>query len=141
MKKRKLLLLLMTLLPICSFSQATLTITPEQLKTTNLIFLEHKKLFEEVPLLNSKIETLEKINTSWLHTDSIRKANELQYQNRIKNDSIQLAKSQNSNKKTTVITIGSVILNIILGCLLLKQNIKIERGQYINTLKEVVTDV
>lgn len=120
MKKRKLLLLLMTLLPICSFSQATLTITPEQLKTTNLIFLEHKKLFEEVPLLNSKIETLEKINTSWLHTDSIRKANELQYQNRIKNDSIQLAKSQNSNKKTTVITIGSVILNIILGCLLLK---------------------
>ena len=58
MKIRKLLLCLMILLPTYSFSQttSTITITPEQLKTTNLIFLEHEKYTKEVPLLNKKIE-------------------------------------------------------------------------------------
>ena len=80
MKIRKLLLCLMILLPTYSFSQttSTITITPEQLKTTNLIFLEHEKYTKEVPLLNKKIETLEEINKSWLHTDSIRRINEKQ---------------------------------------------------------------
>ena len=92
MRKRSLLLWLMILLPICSFSQttSTITITPEQLKTTNLIFLEHKKYSEEVPLLEKKIDTLEKINKSWIHTDSIRRANELQYNSIIRKDSVQI---------------------------------------------------
>lgn len=122
MKIRKLLLCLMILLPTYSFSQttSTITITPEQLKTTNLIFLEHEKYAKEVPLLNKKIETLEKINKSWLHTDSIRRINEKQYNAIIKKDSIKITQLQSSHKKYKVVTKISIILNIILACLLVK---------------------
>lgn len=122
MKIRKLLLCLMILLPTYSFSQttSTITITPEQLKTTNLIFLEHEKYTKEVPLLNKKIETLEKINESWLHTDSIRRINEKQYCTIIKNDSIKISQLQDLHKKYKVVTKISIILNIILACLLVK---------------------
>ena len=122
MKIRKLLLCLMILLPTYSFSQttSTITITPEQLKTTNLIFLEHEKYTKEVPLLNKKIETLEKINKSWLHTDSIRRINEKQYNTIIKRDSIKITQLQSSHKKYKVVTKISIILNIILACLLVK---------------------
>ena len=122
MKIRKLLLCLMILLPTYSFSQttSTITITPEQLKTTNLIFLEHKKYTKEVPLLNKKIETLEEINKSWLHTDSIRRINEKQYNAIIKKDSIKITQLQSSHKKYKVVTKISIIVNIILTCLLVK---------------------
>lgn len=122
MKIRKLLLCLMILLPTYSFSQttSTITITPEQLKTTNLIFLEHEKYTKEVPLLNKKIETLEKINKSWVHTDSIRRINEKQYNAIIKKDSIKITQLQSSHKKYKVVTKISIILNIILTCLLVK---------------------
>lgn len=122
MKIRKLLLCLMILLPTYSFSQttSTITITPEQLKTTNLIFLEHEKYTKEVPLLNKKIETLEKINKSWLHIDSIRRINEKQYNTIIKKDSIKITQLQSSRKKYKVVTKISIILNIILVCLLVK---------------------
>ena len=122
MKIRKLLLCLMILLPTYSFSQttSTITITPEQLKTTNLIFLEHEKYTKEVPLLNKKIETLEKINKFWLHTDSIRRINEKQYNAIIKKDSIKITQLQSSHKKYKVVTKISIILNIILACLLVK---------------------
>lgn len=122
MKIRKLLLCLMILLPTYSFSQttSTITITPEQLKTTNLIFLEHEKYTKEVPLLNKKIETLEEINKSWLHTDSIRRINEKQYNSIIKKDSIKITQLQSSHKKYKVVTKISIIVNIILACLLVK---------------------
>ena len=122
MKIRKLLLCLMILLPTYCFSQttSTITITPEQLKTTNLIFLEHEKYTKEVPLLNKKIETLEEINKSWLHTDSIRKINEKQYNAIIKKDSIKITQLQSSHKKYKVVTKISIIVNIILACLLVK---------------------
>ena len=122
MKIRKLLLCLMILLPTYSFSQTTSTITiaPEQLKTTNLIFLEHEKYTKEVPLLNKKIETLEEINKSWLHTDSIRRINEKQYNAIIKKDSIKITQLQSSHKKYKVVTKISIIVNIILACLLVK---------------------
>ena len=122
MKIRKLLLCLMILLPTYSFSQttSTITITPEQLKTTNLIFLEYEKYTKEVPLLNKKIETLEKINKSWLHTDSIRRINEKQYNTIIKKDSIKITQLQSSRKKYKVVTKISIILNIVLACLLVK---------------------
>ena len=122
MKIRKLLLCLMILLPTYSFSQttSTITITPEQLKTTNLIFLEHEKYTKEVPLLNKKIKTLEKINKSWLHADSIRRINEKQYNTIIKKDSIKITQLQSSRKKYKVVTKISIILNIILACLLVK---------------------
>lgn len=121
MKKCLLLCLLMTVFNF-SYSQNILTITSDQLKTTNLIFAEHYKLSKTVPLLNSKINNLELINKSWERTDSINNILLLQYKDTIeyKNKSIN-----NLNKslkvKDKIITYGaSGSLIAILLCLLLK---------------------
>lgn len=74
--KKGILLFLMILLSICGFSQNTSTITKEQIKTANLIFVEHEELLHKVPLLEQQIDNLKKINKSWEHTDSIREHNE-----------------------------------------------------------------
>lgn len=74
------------------FSQntSTVTITGEQLKTTNLIFAEHQKLSETVPLLKSQITNLELINKSWEKTDSVRRVQLLYYGNIIEDKIDQL---------------------------------------------------
>lgn len=117
MIRKYLLLCLVMIASTCAFSQntSTITITSEQLRTANLIFAEHQKLSETVPLLKNQITNLELINKSWEKTDSI---------NRIiiksKNESIEdlnksLKKKQNVIKYGTA---GSCIL--ILLCLLIK---------------------
>lgn len=47
-------------------------ITPQQLKQTNLIFLEHKKLSKEVDLLLSETKNLEIVNGNLERVDSLR---------------------------------------------------------------------
>lgn len=97
-------------------------ITSEQLRTTNLIFLEHKKFSEQVPLLESKIYNLEKINKSWEHTDSIRKIQLLYCHQEIekRNKSIDNL-NKSLNKKQNIIEYGACasVITIIL-CLFLK---------------------
>lgn len=92
------------------------------MRTANLIFIEHKKLTETVPLLNKEIYNLKEINKSWEKTDSLRKLQLTYYDNTIedKNRSIEdlnkaLKKKQNIIKYGSV---GSCILIIL--CLLLK---------------------
>lgn len=137
MKGKKIALLIMMLVPICSFSQhmssptlidtihlsipvnegELVTITDKQLKTANLIFLEHEKLSKEVPLLNEKISNLEKINSTWQHTDSIRKSNELKYIKTINsNDSKikQLKKDKNILLGTSFTSIALFLLSLFL---------------------------
>lgn len=137
MKGKKIALLIMMLVPICSFSQnmssptlidtihlsipvnkdELVTITDEQLKAANLIFLEHEKLSKEVPLLNEKISNLEKINSTWQHTDSIRKSNELKYIKTINdNDSKikQLKKDKNILLGTSFTSIALFLLSLFL---------------------------
>ena len=84
MKKTAKLFLIGLLIPIACFSQTTypkivndslIVVTPQQLKTTNLIFLEHNKLLKENELLNKKIETLNAINNIWQVSDSVKTAN------------------------------------------------------------------
>ena len=137
MKGKKIALLIMMLVPICSFSQHMLsptlidtihlsipvnkdelvTITDKQLKTANLIFLEHEKLSKEVPLLNEKISNLEKINSTWQHTDSIRKSNELKYIKTI-NDNDSKIKQLKKDKKillgTSFTSIALFLLSLFL---------------------------
>lgn len=130
MKRRKIALLTMMLVPICSFSQhisnptlidtvhlsipvnesELVTITDKQLKTANLIFLEHEKLSKEVPLLNEKISNLEKIDSIWQHTDSIRKSNELKYIETINNNDSQIKQL----KKDKKILLGTSFTSIAL---------------------------
>ena len=137
MKGRKIALLIMMLVPICSFSQhissptlidtihlsipvnesELVTITAKQLKTANLIFLEHEKLSKEVPLLNEKISNLEKINSTWQHTDSIRKSNELKYIKTINNNDSkikQLKKDKNILLGTSFTSIALFLLSLFL---------------------------
>ena len=137
MKGRKIALLIMMLVPIFSFSQhisnptlidtihlsipvnegELVTITDKQLKTANLIFLEHEKLSKEVPLLNEKISNLEKINSIWQHTDSIRKSNELKYIKTINNNDSkikQLKKDKNILLGTSFTSIALFLLSLFL---------------------------
>ena len=122
MIKKLLLLCLILTVPISSFSQDTLKITSEQLRTTNLIFVEHKKFSEEIPLLNQQISNLEQINKSWEQTDSVRQS-QLIYYNQViedKNKSIE-GLNKSLKKKNNIINYGGSIsvLTIVL-CLLLK---------------------
>lgn len=130
MKRRKIASLIMMLIPICSFSQhissptlidtihlsipvnesELVTITAKQLKTANLIFLEHEKLSKEVPLLNKKISNLEKIDSIWQHTDSIRKSNELKYIKTINNNNSKIKQL----KKDKKILLGTSFTSIAL---------------------------
>ena len=130
MKGKKIALLIMMLVPICSFSQhmssptlidtihlsipvnkdELVTITDKQLKTANLIFLEHEKLSKEVPLLNEKISNLEKINSTWQHTDSIKKSNELKYIKTINNNDSKIKQL----KKDKKILLGTSFTSIAL---------------------------
>ena len=137
MKRRKMASLIMMLVPICSFSQhissptltdtihlsipvnesELVTITAKQLKTANLIFLEHEKLSKEVPLLNKKISNLEKIDSIWQHTDSIRKSNELKYIKTINNNDSkikQLKKDKNILLGTSFTSIALFLLSLFL---------------------------
>ena len=109
-------------LDVYSQNTSTITITSEQLKTTNLIFAEHQKLSKTVPLLKSQITNLELINKSWEKTDSVRRVQLLYYGNIIedKNRSIE-GLNKSLKKKQNIIkygTAGSCVL--ILLCLLLK---------------------
>ena len=81
MKKILLILLISLLGTTSSFSQdiypkvtkdSLIVITPQQLKRTNLIFLEHKKLLKEVNLLDTQSKSLQAVNNNLERADSIR---------------------------------------------------------------------
>lgn len=112
----------MMIVPIWCYSQDTLKITSEQLRITNLIFLEHKKFSEQVPLLENKIYNLEQINKSWENTDSIRKSQLLYYDQEIekRNKSIDNL-NKSLNKEQNIIKYGACasVIAIVL-CLFLK---------------------
>ena len=122
MKKKFLALCLLLIVPTLSSLGDTLKITSEQLKTTNLIFAEHKKFSEQIPLLEQQIINLKQIDESWKRTDSIRKS-QLHYYNLViedKNKSIEgLNKSLKRRKNTIKYGAAVSVLTIVL-CLFLK---------------------
>lgn len=104
------------MIPVTSiFSQDTLKITSDQLKTTNLIFLEHSKLKKENQLLNRQLNNYLKIDSLWNHTDSIRKS-QLDYYSNInieqKNTINSLQKSLKRKNNILLISLA-VILTIL----------------------------
>ena len=111
-------------MPILSFSQNTskITITSEQLRTANLIFLEHKKFSETIPLLDKEIYNLKLINKSWERTDSIRK-NQLVYCDNVIQDQYKAIENLNKSidRKNNIIKYGTIgSCAIIILCLFLK---------------------
>ena len=103
---KRILSLLMILLPIYSFSQTTLTVTKKQIKTANLIFVEHEYMLHKIPLLEQQIANLDSINKTWAHTDSIRTNTELEATKTNK-------KLANHNKILTLSTIIAVLLWLV----------------------------
>lgn len=92
--------------------------TPQQLKTTNLIFSEHSFLLQENALLKDELNYLEELNSNLNKLDSsnyleiqLLQKKTLDYNNTINS----LQKKLNRKKKTNNILIGSTI---IIGSLL-----------------------
>lgn len=103
---KRILSLLMILLPICSFSQTTSTVTKKQIKTANLIFVEHEYMLHKIPLLEQQITNLDSINKTWAHTDSIRTKTETEY---VKTNK----KLASKNKVLTISTIIALLLWLV----------------------------
>ncbi len=103
-------------------------ITPQQLKASNLIFLEHKKLKLERFELNKQLTSYELLTTNYAKTDSIRLQQlaraELQmqmYDEAISKQREQIAKMNKKNKRLTTLSIGGFAISVgLLLALLIK---------------------
>ena len=89
MKRIVILFLAILLVRITCFSSttsevtrqdSTVSITSDQLKYANLIFLEHKKLLEENDLLTQQVQNYQAKTDFLLRTDSLRVAQITNYQ-------------------------------------------------------------
>ena len=111
-------------MPIYCSSQniSKVIITSDQLRTANTIFIEHAKFSKEVPLLKLKVDNLEKMNSNWKNTDSIRKIQLIKCNNIIQDQNKSIKDLQKSlRKKHKIINFGitgSII--VLLSCLLIK---------------------
>lgn len=103
-------------------------ITPQQLKASNLIFLEHKKLKLERFELNKQLTSYELLTANYAKTDSIRLQQlaraELQmqmYDEAISKQREQIAKMNKKNKRLTALSIGGFAISVgLLLALLIK---------------------
>lgn len=103
-------------------------ITPQQLKASNLIFLEHKKLKLERFELNKQLTSYELLTANYAKTDSIRLQQlaraELQmqmYDEAISKQQEQIAKMSKKNKRLTTLSIGGFAISVgLLLALLIK---------------------
>lgn len=111
---KKLLTLILLISSINIYSENTYLITESQLRTTNEIFIEHKELKKELPLLQQKITNLEEINEIWRRIDSTHSAKLLEYENIILNNNDYLNNLEHSIKTRNTIIISEGILIILL---------------------------
>lgn len=122
MKRTWLTFFLILIVQICIYSQNTsiITITSEQLRTTNLIFAEHKKFSEQLPLLEEKINNLELINDSWKKSDSIKTGQLYYCKNQLDQANMSIDQLNNTIKiQRNVITYGTAgSIIVVLLCLL-----------------------
>lgn len=124
--KRLLVTLLTILLATTTSSSSTISsgiekdsivsITPAQLKETNLIFAEHHKLLIENQLLSEQLNNYKEDNKLLVKTDSVRQAQIKVY----KDWNESLTKNLNKKKKTLLfwkiggITVSSGLLLLLL---------------------------
>ena len=99
-------------------------ITPQQLKASNLIFLEHKKLKLERFELNKQLASYELLTANYAKTDSIRLqqlARAELYDEAISKQQEQIAKMNKKNKRLTTLSIGGFAISVgLLLALLIK---------------------
>ena len=122
MRKFAILLLITLLTAITSFSQ-TISIGTEQLKETNLIFIEHRKLLEENALLYKQLDNFQKSYNILTQIDSVRVKEIAEYKE-IVNDRNKQIESLNKeidaqNKAFKGWRIGSILVTGTLALWLL----------------------
>ena len=97
LNKTLIVFLVSLLIPIFSSSQTIyqnskgdtlVTITPSQLKATNLIFVEHQYLLKENTLLNEKISNLELLNSNLITLSSLKDDKLNEFNNKIKSQQL-----------------------------------------------------
>jgi hypothetical protein len=115
-------LLIGIFLSISVITKAQIVITSEQLRETNLIFLEHKQFKQQIPLLKLQIDNLKQIDYSWRKTDSINQSIIYNYKNQLidKDKSIDNLNKSLKINQNIIIYGGSVSIITIILCLLLK---------------------
>lgn len=130
MKRSIILLVLSLLTAIASFTQTTypknlndslVVITAEQLKQTNLIFIEHDHLMKENVLLKSKISLQDSLIYNYSQIDSIQKNNIIKLTDQVNfaNSKInRLEKQFKIYKPVAYISSGALITTLLI--LLLK---------------------
>ena len=92
-----------------------MVITVDQLKQTNLIFLEHGKLSKENVLLKNKVVLLDSLNNNYVRIDSLNNVT-------INNLKQELDKKAKKNKSIKNYIIGGsfgAVIGLILGMILL----------------------
>ncbi len=134
--KRSIILCLLSLLTVIAcFSQSTyplilndslIVISPTQLKQTNLIFLEHKKLSLENSELKIQNENYGKLIFNYQVSDSVKNeqisllTNSLgEYNSIIEKQKVQIGKLQSSKKLYKGIAVGGVTISLGLLILLI----------------------
>lgn len=129
--EKSLLILLISLLPTmwCSsqntypklVNDSLVVITPQQLKATNLIFLEHKKFKLEIPELKKQITSYESLINSYERNDSVKnaqinrlmlhaQASEQVMQNQLR----EINKLESKKKLYKGLTVGGVTVSVVL---------------------------
>lgn len=102
-------------------NDSLVVITPQQLKATNLIFLEHKKFKLEIPELKKQIISYESLINSYKRNDSVKnaqinrlmlhaQASEQVMQNQLR----EINKLESKKKLYKGLTVGSVTVSVVL---------------------------
>lgn len=114
----------MTIVSTWCFSQNTsnIIITSEQLRTTNLIFAEHKKFSIKILKLNARINNLELLNKSWQKSDSIKTKELKFYKQELINadNTIQKLDIKLSRQRNCSIVCGSAVIVTLVTLLLIR---------------------
>lgn len=109
--------------PFTANSQDTsrIIITSDQLRTTNLIFVEHEKYSKLVPLLKQENANLTLVNETWVRTDSLKTV-QLYKQNQMISQQAQDIERLNKNLKISTAIGGTAVgvtIIVTVLCLLL----------------------
>ena len=102
-------------------NDSLVVITPQQLKATNLIFLEHKKFKLEIPELKKQIISYESLINSYERNDSVKnvqinrlmlhaQASEQVMQNQLR----EINKLESKKKLYKGLTVGGVTVSVVL---------------------------
>lgn len=102
-------------------SDSLIVITPQQLKVTNLIFLEHKKLKLQVPELNKQIVSYESLINSYVRSDSLKNSqvkeltNYIEVSEQVRKDQLrEINKLKSKNQLYKGLSIGGITISIAL---------------------------